>query len=208
MFNWQPNPSDPEIFHITHVDNLVSIAAHGLVSDAKVAAGAAAPVTIGSSSIKARRLTWRLNLPDRPRVGDFVSFYFCPRSEMLYRVFRGHSSWNGGQAGVVHLVSRVSRVTGIGRRLIFTDVNAATAYHYASEDLAQLPTHVDWSVMGLSQWSSASVPRQAEFLVHNHVPWSAFERIVVMDPALIVRVGAVLRVAPGPLVQLDPTWYY
>lgn len=209
MLTWRPRPADPEVFHITHVGNLSSIIRGGLYCDAKIAAGVAQPTTIGSASIKNRRLTWTLDLPDRPCVGSFVPFYFCPRSEMLYRVHRGHSSWSGGQDDVVHLVTRVAVLASLGKRVVFTDVNAATAYHYASENLAEIATRIDWSVMPLLQWSgAASSPRQAELLVDDLVPWGVFERIVVRDRGVENRVHTALGGARTPLVQVDPSWYY
>jgi ssDNA thymidine ADP-ribosyltransferase, DarT len=33
MLSWQPNPHDPEAFHITHVNNLPSIRANGLLCE-------------------------------------------------------------------------------------------------------------------------------------------------------------------------------
>lgn len=127
--NWTPNHEDPEVFHITRVENLASIAQHGLLSDSQVNLAQGSPVVIGNPSIKQRRLTWQLNLPDRPLVGDFVPFYFCPRSVMLYLVARGTAGGQAGQNGMVHLVSRVSRLANLGQRCVFTDANAAASYH-------------------------------------------------------------------------------
>ncbi len=209
MLSWHPNPSDPEVFHITHLDNLPSITAHGLHCDARVAGGTVAAVTIGDPTIKARRLRWQLRVPGRPVVGAFVPFYFCPRSIMLYSIHRGHPGWPGGQDAVAHLVTRVSRLRATSQRLAFTNANAASSYAYASEDLAELATKIDWAVMPLTQWSGAPFgPRQAEFLVADSVPWSAFERIVVIDPVAARRARAALAGAPTPIVEIDPTWYY
>jgi hypothetical protein len=63
---WTPDLADPELFHITHVDNLASIALRGLLADVHVTRGPAQPVTIGDVSIKQRRQSWTLNRPDRP----------------------------------------------------------------------------------------------------------------------------------------------
>lgn len=58
------------------------------------------------SDIKARRL--RRTLLSRPGlcVGDCVPFYFCPRSIMLYLLFkRNHANlaYRGGQEPIIHL---------------------------------------------------------------------------------------------------------
>ena len=82
--NWTPNPADPEVFHITHVDNLPSIEQVGLLSDIRVAATQTGATTIGDPSIKSRRMTWWLRLPDT-----------------RYNMTAGGQA---GQQGVVHLV--------------------------------------------------------------------------------------------------------
>ncbi len=201
---WTPNPADPEVFHITHVDNLPGIIANGLLSDIAVCNGLAAPRVIGDPSIKSRRLTWELRLHDRPAVGSFVLFYFCPRSVMLYRVWRDRK-----QPGVVHLVTRASTLQRFGRRCVFTDANAASGYASAFEDLARMSTELDWNAFPQTRWQGVKSERQAEFLVADLVPWAALELVAVQDQATLVRVGGLLSSASHrPAARLEPTWYY
>jgi hypothetical protein len=78
-------PDRPAIYHITHVDNLPSIlAAGGLWSDAEMLARGGPAAQIGMSGIKTRRLGLPLKCHPGDHVGDYVPFYFCPRSVMLY----------------------------------------------------------------------------------------------------------------------------
>ncbi len=201
---WTPNPADPEVFHITHVENLPGIVAHGLLSDAAVSQGQAKPTLIGDAAIKLRRLTWELRLADRPVVGGFVPFYFCPRSVMLYRVRMG-----GKQPGVVHLVTRVSRLSALGRRCVFTDGNAASGYASAFEDLTRLPTELDWNVFPHTQWQASKAARQAEFLVSDHVPWTAFQLVAAQDQTTLARANTLLASSSHrPALREEPTWYY
>jgi hypothetical protein len=52
-----PVPAHPKVYHITHIDNLASIAASGaLVSDAKRIADKLSCSLVGMSAIKKRRL--------------------------------------------------------------------------------------------------------------------------------------------------------
>ena len=56
--------------------------------------------------IKQRRRSLTLNSYPRLRVGECVPFYFCPRSIMLYAIFRANLpelSYRGGQVPIVHL---------------------------------------------------------------------------------------------------------
>ena len=62
---------------------------------------------IGMSGIKRRRLD-ELEVSCHPdtKVGDYVPFYFCPRSIMLYLIYMANHpelSYRGGQEPIVHL---------------------------------------------------------------------------------------------------------
>lgn len=205
---WTPNRNDPEVFHITHLANLSGIiGAGGLHCDAMMASHATAPISIGSATIKQRRLGWSLNLSGAGVAADYVPFYFCPRSVMLYSVSRGHAGWSGGQDEVVHLVSRVSKFATA--RCVFTDSSAATAYHHAAWALGSVS--LDWDAMRETDWRDPAVKRarQAEFLVSKFAAWSAIERIVCRTDMAKNKVLPVLQIASHqPIVGVDPGWYY
>lgn len=100
-------PSQPRIYHITHVDNLGSIAGRGeLWSDAVCRNKSLSHKQVGMSAIKARRL-FELEVDCHPgtKVGEYVPFYFCPRSIMLFLFHRGNHpdlDYSGGQRPLVH----------------------------------------------------------------------------------------------------------
>src|ERR1700733_9022704 len=78
-------PAHPKIYHIVNVDRLPSIIAHGrLLCDSEIVKLQLPGTTIGMGSIKARRLQLPVTCYANAVVGDFVPFYFCPRSVMLY----------------------------------------------------------------------------------------------------------------------------
>jgi hypothetical protein len=101
-------PSHPKIYRIVHVDRLSSTLADGcLWCDAEIDRRAPPGTTIGMSTIKQRRLQ-ELTLDSHPDlfVGGCVPFYFCPRSIMLYLIYRGNHpelSYLGGQGPIIHL---------------------------------------------------------------------------------------------------------
>ena len=102
------------IYHVTHVDNLAGIGSAGLLSDAsRISAGVEVQL-VGMSESKRRRLEEiRVDCCAGRMVGQFVPFYFCPRSVMLYVIHKGNHpdlGYRGGQDSVVHLVTRVSNV--------------------------------------------------------------------------------------------------
>ncbi|MEA2569205.1 MAG: hypothetical protein QOI24_1206 [Acidobacteriota bacterium] len=87
----RPRPEERLIFHITDIENLPGIMAEGgLLSDALMSERD--PTIIGDDRIKQRRLTQiRVTSSGNRFVGEFVPFYFCPRSPMLYSINLGNT---------------------------------------------------------------------------------------------------------------------
>ncbi len=109
-----PTPSHPKIYHITHVDNLPAIiGTKRLLSDAEISKSGGPSMMVGMSRIKQRRLT-EIKLdecyPD-DFVGEYVPFYFCPRSVMLHLIWKRNSElrYQGGQGPIVHLEADLHR---------------------------------------------------------------------------------------------------
>ena len=101
-------PARPKLYHITHADNLAAIASERvLVSDAAMIARGGPAQAIGMSAIKRRRVQ-ELEVSCHPgtMVGDYVPFYLCPRSVMLFVIHRANHpelSYRDGQELIVHL---------------------------------------------------------------------------------------------------------
>lgn len=101
-------PAQRKIYHITHLRNLAQIASGGwLYSDAKrIALGLQCDV-VGLSGIKERRLKEILvSCHPETTVGQYVPFYFCPRSIMLYVLHKGNLAelnYTEGQRPILHL---------------------------------------------------------------------------------------------------------
>ena len=77
------------IYHITHVNNLRAIAeASALLSDDQMEEGED-HVAIGYGHITARRMSLPVSCAPGTTVGQYVPFYFCPRSIMLYIALYG-----------------------------------------------------------------------------------------------------------------------
>src|SRR5687767_9037365 len=102
------NPEEALIYHLTDVANLPDILSEGgLHSDAAMVEKD--PTVIGYGHIKERRLK-QIRVPccGGRFVGEFVPFYFCPRSPMLFTTNKGATGRpEGCQRTIIHLVSRV-----------------------------------------------------------------------------------------------------
>jgi len=204
--------TDHSIYHITHVDNLVSIvAAQALWSDAQRIQQGFESANIGYSHIKARRLKRPITVSVGGMLGDFIPFNFCPRSIMLYVVSQGHTDYTAGQQPIIHLVSSIDTIVANARPWAFTDIHADLGYASQFDSLDDLG-EVDWGVMPIQQWggdSELKEKRQAEFLVHDWCPWNAIVEIGVIDNAVAAKVQAVLaNAAHKPNVVVHRDWYY
>ena len=102
-----PVPADAKVYHIVHVDRLASIiASNGLHCDSFMQGNAHPGTTIGMPGLKQTRLRQPVDVFPGTAVGDYVPFYFCSRSVMLYVIYmRNHSGllYTGGQGPIVHL---------------------------------------------------------------------------------------------------------
>ncbi len=211
-------PERPKIYHIVHVDRLPSIIADGcLWCDAQVSGRPTPGTTIGMGTIKRRRLSLPVQCHPGSYVGDYVPFYFCFRSIMLYVIHRANHeqlTYRGGQDPIVHLEAdlneSVAWAEGIGRRWAFSLVNAGAAYADFRSSLDQLG-QIDWAAVGARDWSAPDVKerKQAEFLVHRSFPWELVSRIVVKSIESRTLVAECLSVAQHkPKIYIKPDWYY
>jgi hypothetical protein len=213
------SPPAPSIYHITHVNNLARIVEDGaLFSDAVMVARGGPATTIGMSTIKLRRLQeLRVRCHPEDFVGDYVPFFFCPRSIMLYLIYMANHpelTYRGGQGSIVHLESDLRDVVAWaeanGRRWAFTLSNAGAAYTQFRSDLAHLD-EVDWAAVKNDDFRSPEVKegKQAEFLVHERLPWELVRNIGVRSEDIRDRVIAALEQAPHqPSVVVRPNWYF
>ena len=177
---------------------------------------------IGYKHLKEHRLENPVSCHPGTTVGDYVPFYFCRRSPMLSAIHKrpDELGFKGGQEEIVYLVTTVGAVVdaaGEGR-WAFSDRNAAVAYGVRfSADLDQLrgDAFVRWPHVRNDQWGYRDAHpdckrfKQAEFLVRDGVPWSAFVGLAVHNPDVRKRAKAILAAAGEETgVAVRRGWYY
>ena len=211
-------PACPSIYHITHVDNLPSIiATGGLISEATMATRGGPSSTIGMSAINVRRLRLPVDCHPGDHVGDYVPFYFCPRSVMLYVIHRGNNpelTYKGGQEPIVHLEADLAAVVRWAetqsQRWASSLSNAGARYTSFRNDLAQL-RELKWDAIQARDFRDPTTKegKQAEFLVHGFFPWHLVSRIAVYSPALRDQADqSIPQGAHRPQVEVRRDWYF
>lgn len=212
-------PRRPKVYHITHVDNLPKIFEQGVLwSDAKRLELDLDTRIVGMSDIKRRRLE-ELEVPCHPgtKVGEYVPFYFCPRSVMLYILFRGNHpelTYRDGQAEMVHLMADLREILDWaqeqGTRWAVTDRNAGAflaQFFSRWSDLDKL----NWAAIEATDFTDHVVKegKQAEFLMHESFPCHLVEVIGVSSAKLKRNVELMLHGSGYlPEVRVERMWYY
>jgi hypothetical protein len=211
-------PKNPKIYHITHLENLPQIVDAVLWSDAERIRRGLDCTVIGMSEIKRRRLE-ELEVGCHPgtKVGEYVPFYFCPRSIMLFVLHKGNHPdlrYRGGQRAILHLEADLRAVVewadSVPRRWAFSDGNAGARYTPFFNDIDQLD-FLDWKAINENNWQDPIVRerKQAEFLVAESFPWELVERIGVIDKETAEQVANAIRNADHrPQIVVAQEWYY
>ena len=202
-------PEERLIYHITAIENLPAILDEGgLLSDEVMSHRD--PTIIGHSHIKERRLT-KIRVPSCGNrfVGEFVPFYFSPRSPMLYSINLGNTGRTPGcQNTIVHLVSRVRDAIALGMPWAVSDGNAG-AFHTTFESTLQAIDNLDWTAIEATSWAANRHQKQAEFLAADFFPWTAFHEVGCYDAAAAAEVAAIITSQNHrPKVSVKRGWYY
>lgn len=212
-------PVHPKIYHITHMRNLPQIVEAGrLWSDAKRLELGLNCDVVGMSHIKRRRLQEiEVGCHTGTRVGDYVPFYFCPRSIMLYILHRGNHpdlNYTEGQRPIVHLRADLHAVVEWAetkqRRWAFSDRNAGSRVVEFLSDMTMLD-RLNWAAIVTNSWSEPTIKegKQAEFLVHKSFPWHLVERVGVCDESIAKEVRPMIAAAEHkPALAVEAGWYY
>jgi hypothetical protein len=213
-----PVPPDAKIYHIVHVDRLTSIiASNGLHCDSFMQGRAHPGTTIGMPQLKQTRLNQPVDVFPGTAVGDYVPFYFCSRSVMLYVIYmRNHPGllYTGGQEPIVHLEADLMGV------LDWADANGidwalslgnATANYAEFRSTRQELEEVRWDLIHERLWRDPAVKeaKQSELLIKGFFPWTLFDRIGTASDAVAQQAAQIIQASDHrPLVQRMTNWYY
>lgn len=203
------------LYHITHISNLPDILAQdGLLANNAISGQY---TNIAHQGIQTRRHTRQVSCGAGGVLHDYVPFYFCRKSPMLYAIFRNRvEGYNGGQAEVVYLLTKFDSIQQAGLSWVFSDGHAAMDLS-DFYDNPQNFDQVDWPLMKAQYWRDTDEDpdrkrrRQAEFLVHHHLPWEQIAGVAVYSEAQKTQVETILtntHVFHRPSVKVLREWYY
>ena len=212
-------PANPKIYHITHIDNLRAIATQGeLISDAQRIARAIDCSLVGMDTIKHRRLeTITVSVCPGTKVGEYVPFYFCPRSIMLYILYKANHpdlTYRGGQHPMVHLEADLEAAIQWAETKpipwAFSDGNAGaslTQFYSQRTDLNE----INWSAIASTDFRDSQIKdqKQAEFLTFGTFPWTLIHKIGTINKTMAAQIEEAIEGIPHqPIIEVKRDWYF
>ena len=205
------------VYHITHISNLPSIVqGGGLKSVNRLRRESTGYRDIAYESIQERRARTMVPCAAGGVLHDYVPFYFGPRSPMLFTLSQGNvQQYQGKQWEIITLVSTAEAIAASARAFVFTDGHPVLAFSEFYDDLAQVPKVIDFQLMKSKYWFDTKEEpdrmrrRQAEFLVHDMMPWELIIGAGVQTTEAQAAVAKILpEMAAADRVRLRPQWYY
>ncbi len=195
-------------YHFCHLENLPSVLQHGLLCCHLQQDRRIRHRSIAEQSIQHRRSTMPVTCAPGGVVHDYVPFYFCKRSSMLMAVVRAK---NVDQQELIYFAVPIEIVERDD--VVFTSASANTdpppRFYSDPADLARL----NWQAIDSLKWSMPSdaekQARQAEVLIHRHLPVDRISHIIVWNDHFRDQVLRRYREAglPAPTVQFSGRHY-
>jgi hypothetical protein len=206
------------LYRIIHVDNLPTLIRRGALHAPNSTPPDGLPYhPIHNTGVQASRSVRRVPCGPGGTIHDYVPFYFGPLSVMLLNLHTGRvPGYDQGQGPLIYLVTTVESVVEAQRPWVFADGHGLAAMTSWYDHLAKL-TEIDWGMMGERYWrdtpddNDRKRRKQAEFLVWEHLPWSAIRGIAVLNETVKEQVEETLGSHPGvyaPRVLAKRNWYY
>ena len=184
------------LYHITHVDNLLSILNSGLLSHRRAHGGSLVIEDIADQEVINIR-KWKKVPVSGKRIVDYVPMFFTPRTPMLFqrRDMQDHIA-------ILCIDSNLLLRPGV----IFTDGNAASKETNFYDTLQSLDS-LDWKCIRADYWTEfehGKRKRSAEVLVPNSIPFDYVQRIVLRTNDVEKSLHSKLR----SKTEIKPRWYF
>jgi ssDNA thymidine ADP-ribosyltransferase, DarT len=174
------------LYRITHFRNLEHILRNGLLCPNHQNADRNY-YGIGDKSLIQVRDKIVVPIPPGGKMHDYVAFYFGPHSPMLFQIMTGYEGIPKlPQGEIVYLVCQLKTIVDAGLGFVFTNGHARNSLSVHYNSLTDL-NKVDWEIVKERYWRNTLEDpdlqrrKQAEFLVHSHVPTECISAILVYD---------------------------
>ncbi|MBV8414535.1 MAG: DUF4433 domain-containing protein [Verrucomicrobia bacterium] len=207
-------PTPTLVYRITHLRNLPWILEHGIccrsheIRDPNF-------MTIGNTEIISRRDSHSVSIGAGGKLSDYVPFYFCSHSMMLYQIHtRQVEGCTAVQKDLVFLVSSLQKFQERRTPFLFTDGHALMVNTNYFDSLADL-NKLDWITIRSKDFRrrmddlDRTRRYQAECLVYNCVPVDALVGIACFDANCLNDIEDKIKPSGNAIpVKVKRNWYF
>ena len=211
-------PNSTYIYRFIHIDNIpVLLRRKGIHAPLHNPDDGLVYKAIHNAEIQTQRQVKPIPCAPGGKIHDYVPFYFCTRSPMLYILSKGGvEGYSEGQEPLIYLVTTAQKVAASAIPFVFSDGHGIALYTDWFCDLADLEK-VDWEIIEAKYWFDTPEDgdrkrrRQAEFLIYHFCPWSLVLGIVVINDKMKMQVEKIFARFPSEMhrqVVVRRAWYY
>jgi hypothetical protein len=203
---------------MTRIERLPSVIEHGLLPDNACRRRQITGVEIGYDHIKQRRARRIVPCGAGGTLGDYVPFYFAPRSPMLSAITHGRVSAEAAYTEqIVYLMSSTQTLHRAALTVVASNRHAELGFAEMTDRDKDLDDDdfIDWPLMRATYWGNTledpdrKERRQAECLVHPRVPWHVIEAIATKTDRARAQVEhAVDTAGESTPVVVSAEWYF
>ena len=190
-------PVPTPLYRIVHFENVDYILNNGIYTRSH-ANHDPNYVNIGNTQLIADRHDYPVKLNDYGNLGDYVPFYLGAHSPMLYQIINGYGVKWVPQNEIIYFITNAQKIAQQGLKFVFTNGHAKKNITKFYNNLNDLEA-VDWDVVSLKKWNNTQDDmdrmrrKQAEFLIHTHVPINLIDQIVVYNQEKFNFVDSLLK---------------
>ncbi len=204
------------IYRITHIDNLELFLSSRCLYSPNAAPGfyREGYEKIHNPEIQERRGNIYINKGKDCTIHDFVPFYFCYKTPMLYPVLHKYGK---SRDEIIYLVACTNKIVDSGKEFVITDCNATLGYALRYYDIKYLDK-LDWDAINTKYWGSQNDPsghlkqyKMAEFLVRDSLNWDYINKIAVYSEESHDKVEKIMDQYDLKLrkkITINRDWYY
>jgi hypothetical protein len=198
-------PQTVWLYRITNRENLAHILRYGICNKNHPDANPDF-VSIGNPEIIATRNDHEVKIEGYGKIGDYVPFYFSPKSIMLYNILTGYGVKKIKPEEIIFLITDIESAVNCKQLYFFSDGQANTRISQHYNDLKDLDK-IDWEVVQSGDFSKSIKDNdrtrryQAEFLIYKKVPVNCIKAIVVYNESCATFVKKKLALT-GLIIQV------
>lgn len=164
------------LYRITHINNLDYIFNSGKLTCPNHPQKDTNYISIGDSSLIQSRSNMQINFPPYGSFNQYISFYFGPRSPMLYNIWKGYQGVvQRSQEEIIYIVTTYEKIKKIGNPFVYFDGHGFNHLSKCYNDDSGLKK-IDFKAVNSEFWCETEEDpdikrrKQAELLVFYELP--------------------------------------